>query len=138
MSDRPAAEPLPVAGVDRERFVCLLDELADPGAREFTLGSGDWPLRGFVIRSGETLRAYVNHCPHAGFPLNWRPDRFLSPDSSRILCATHGALFDIQTGECVAGPCPGQRLRSLAIRIEKGCVMLDAAVPLEEPPDLGV
>ena len=120
-----------------DRVICRLHELADPGAKGFTIGGGEWPLRGFVVRRGETVRAYVNHCPHAGFPLNWQPDAFLAPDAPLILCAMHGAQFDIDSGLCVSGPCAGRSLRALRLRVAQGCVMLDEGVPLEEPPDLG-
>jgi nitrite reductase/ring-hydroxylating ferredoxin subunit len=83
------------------------------------------------------VRAYVNHCPHAGFPLNWTPDGFLAPDLPLILCVMHGALFEIDTGTCIAGPCPGLRLRALPVRVQRGYVMLEEDVPLEEPRDLG-
>jgi nitrite reductase/ring-hydroxylating ferredoxin subunit len=123
--------------LDLERVICPLHELADPGAKGFTLGAGDWPLRGFVARHGATVRAYVNHCPHAGFPLNWQPDAFLAPQVPLIRCAMHGALFEIETGKCVSGPCADLGLRALPLRIEGGYVMLDERVPLEEPADLG-
>jgi nitrite reductase/ring-hydroxylating ferredoxin subunit len=123
--------------VDRERAICPLHELADPGAKGFTLGRGDWPLRGFVVRRGDTVRAYVNHCPHAGFPLNWQPDAFLAPGATLILCVMHGALFDIDTGQCVSGPCAGQALRALPVRVTQGYVVLEEDVPLGEPADLG-
>jgi nitrite reductase/ring-hydroxylating ferredoxin subunit len=101
------------------------------------MGEGDWPLRGFVVRRGGNVHAYVNHCPHAGYPLNWSPDAFLAPDAPLILCAMHGALFEIETGLCLAGPCDGLRLRALPVRVVRGYVMLDDSVPLEEPADLG-
>lgn len=123
--------------LDLERVICALHELADPGAKGFTMGEGEWPLRGFVVRRGDDVRAYVNHCPHAGFPLNWTPDGFLAPEAPLILCVMHGALFEIDSGECVAGPCPGQRLRSLPVHVRRGYVMLEDEVPLEEPRDLG-
>ena len=119
--------------IDLTRVICPLHELADPGARGFTMGEGDWPLRGFVVRRGDTVRAYVNHCPHAGFPLNISPDRFLAP---LILCVMHGALFEIESGECVSGPCAGLALRALPVRVASGYVMLGDEVPLEEPADL--
>ena len=122
--------------LDLERVICALHELADPGAKGFTMGSGDWPLRGFVARSGATVRAYVNHCPHAGFPLNWQPDGFLASEAPLILCVMHGALFEIETGRCVSGPCAGQALRALPVRVAQGYVVLDDGVPLEEPADL--
>ncbi len=123
--------------VDLARVICPLHELADPGAKGFTMGPGDWPLRGFVVRKGACVRAYVNHCPHAGFPLNWTPDRFLAPEAPLILCAMHGALFEIETGLCVSGPCAGMKLRALPVRVAHGYVTLDESVPLEEPADLG-
>lgn len=123
--------------IDLERVICPLHELADPGARGFTMGGGDWPLRGFVVRAGDVVRAYVNHCPHAGFPLNWQPDQFLAPDARLIRCVMHGALFEIDGGACVSGPCAGEALRPLPVRVERGYVMLEEGVPLEEPADLG-
>jgi nitrite reductase/ring-hydroxylating ferredoxin subunit len=119
--------------LDLTRVICPLADLADPGARGFTLGSGDWPLRGFVVRRGATVRAYVNHCPHAGFPLNWQPDRFLTPGGELILCVMHGALFEIDNGHCVAGPCAGLALQPLAVRVRDGCVVLEDSVALEDP-----
>jgi nitrite reductase/ring-hydroxylating ferredoxin subunit len=123
--------------VDLTRVVCALHELADPGARGFTMGNSDWPLRGLVVRRGGLVRAYVNHCPHAGFPLNWSPHAFLAPESPLILCSMHGALFEMETGLCVSGPCEGLGLRALPVRVERGYVMLGEGVPLEEPADLG-
>jgi len=55
-------------------------------------------------------------CPHRGVPLEWQPDQFLDPSASLIQCATHGALFLIESGECVAGPCAGQFLTALDSR----------------------
>lgn len=107
-----------------EVHVCRLDELDDPGCREFGIGEGDWPFKGFVVRQGGALQAYQNYCKHAGHPLNWKPDRFLTKDSSRIICASHGALYDIQSGECVAGPCAGQFLNRVEVRVEGGMVIV--------------
>jgi nitrite reductase/ring-hydroxylating ferredoxin subunit len=117
--------------------LAALTELGDPGARGFTVGDGDWPLRGFVVRSGATVRAYVNHCPHAGFPLNGQPDAFLAPEAALIQCVMHGALFEIESGACVSGPCAGARLHPLPVRVDQGYVVLADGVPLEEPADLG-
>lgn len=123
--------------VDLARVICALHELTDPGSKGFTMGEGDWPLRGFVVRHGDTVRAYVNHCPHAGFPLDGRPGVFLAPGAPIIVCSMHGALFEMATGLCVSGPCNGLKLRPLPLRVARGYVMLDESVPLEEPADLG-
>ncbi len=66
----------------------------------------------------------MNSCPHIGTPLDWLPDRFLSHDGSRIVCATHGAEFRIADGECVLGPCFGQRLEPVTIQIEDGTIFV--------------
>jgi nitrite reductase/ring-hydroxylating ferredoxin subunit len=126
-----------VAEIDLARVICPLHELDDPGARAFTMGEGDWPLRGFVVRHRDTVRAYANHCPHAGFPLDSVPGRFLAPGTSIILCGMHGALFDLESGRCLSGPCSGLSLRALSVRVERGYVMLADDVPLEEPQGLG-
>jgi nitrite reductase/ring-hydroxylating ferredoxin subunit len=122
-----------VAEVDLTRVICAVADLADPGARGFTLGGGEWPLKGFVVRKGEVIRAYVNYCPHAGFPLNWQPDVFLAPGGNMIRCIMHGALFEIDTGDCVAGPCLGDGLQPLPIHVRDGYVLLDEGVPLQDP-----
>lgn len=110
--------------IDLNRVLCRLADLEDPGARAFTVGAGDWPLHGFVVRRGSNAQAFVNHCPHQGHPLNLQPDAFLTPDRLLILCSSHGAVFEISTGLCVAGPCAGQSLKRVPILIEAGFVIL--------------
>ncbi|MCQ2030322.1 Rieske (2Fe-2S) protein [Stutzerimonas zhaodongensis] len=63
-----------------------------------------------AVRKDGTLHVYLNRCPHRGIPLEWLPDQFLDSSGSLIQCATHGALFLIESGECVAGPCAGAYL----------------------------
>ena len=116
--------------VDVERVVCRLSEL-ESGARGFTLGGGDWPLRGFVVRIGDMVRGYLNRCPHAGHPLDLLPQRFLTADGSLILCSSHGALFEKTTGYCVAGPCMGRALTPLALQVKCGLVLLDDSVDVD-------
>lgn len=117
--------------LDLSRVLCSLAELGADGCRGFTVGEGDWPLRGFVVGHGGDVRAYVNQCPHAGHPLNLKPHGFLTPDGALILCSSHGALFEKRTGYCVAGPCSGQSLRRVPIRIEAGYVLLEEVEPVE-------
>jgi nitrite reductase/ring-hydroxylating ferredoxin subunit len=112
------------SAVDVERVICRLADVDDPGARGFTLGIGDWPLRGLLVRIGDEAWAYVNRCPHARFPLNSTPHRFLTSGGELILCSMHGALFDRRTGYCIAGPCAGQSLTSVPVKVEAGFVML--------------
>ena len=117
--------------IDLERVICRLADLQETGARAFRVGGGDWPLRGFVVRSGTEVRGYVNHCPHAGHPLDLRPNHFLTPDGALIVCASHGALFEKEGGRCIAGPCAGQALRAIALEVRDGLVLLGPQADLE-------
>ena len=110
--------------IDLTRLLCRLDELAATGCREFRLGDGEWPLKGFVVRVGAGAVAWVNRCAHQSLPLNHLPDRFLSHDGAVILCCFHGAIFDKATGLCIAGPCAGRSLASVPVRVVAGCVLL--------------
>jgi len=123
-----AADP----GIDPQRLLCRLADLPPRGCREFQLGSGEWPLRGFVLRVDGQVRAYVNRCPHLLIRLNCTPDDFLTPDGKLIVCGMHGALFEKLTGFCVSGPCFGRSLIALPLRIAADCVLLaDEADPNE-------
>ena len=120
--------------IDVERVICRLTDLGESGSRGFVMGRGDWPLRGFVVRIHDQVRGFVNSCPHARHPLNFKPNQFLTLDGSLILCASHGALFEKLTGYCVAGPCAGQSLRTVPLEVVDGYVML-AEEACGEPPD---
>lgn len=106
------------------------DELPDPGCREFSIGDGDWPFRGFVVRQGEAVYAYQNFCRHVGHQLNWMPDDFLSKDRTAIQCASHGALYEIDTGLCFRGPCTGQSLRRVDVEVRDGVVYVTGPVSM--------
>ena len=123
-----SAGATPESGANSGTVVlCRLDELADPGSREFKWGAGVWPLEFFAVRKGGQVSGFVNRCPHAGNPLNWLPDRFLNREGDLILCNSHGALFRIDDGVCVGGPCPGEALEAVALRVEDGQVVVDEA-----------
>jgi nitrite reductase/ring-hydroxylating ferredoxin subunit len=108
------------------RALCRLDAIEDGGAKGFSFADGAEPREIFVVRRGDRVFAYVNSCPHIGTPLEFLPDRFLTADRTEILCATHGARFEIATGRCLAGPCRGKSLRAVSVCIEGGEIVLDA------------
>jgi len=116
--------------LDLERVVCRLSELAG-GARGFTIGGGSWPLRLLVVRGADTVHGYLNRCPHAGHPLDLRPQHFLTADGTLILCSSHGALFEKSSGYCVAGPCAGRSLTSVPLEVKCGFVLLAGNVDIE-------
>ncbi len=102
--------------------LCPLADLADPGSRGFRFRVERDLFAGFVIRRGEGVIGYVDSCPHAGWPLAGAPDRYLTRDEQRILCAGHGALFTLD-GACVAGPCVGEHLTPWPVAIVDGVVV---------------
>lgn len=89
-----------------------------------TIETVDMPLTGFAFLDGTTPRAYLNMCPHLGIELNWMPGKFMDSDNLFIQCSTHGALFKPGTGECIAGPCQGDTLSVLDIRLQNGAVQV--------------
>jgi nitrite reductase/ring-hydroxylating ferredoxin subunit len=118
--------PLPQSGGgsgrgNPQRPLCRLSDLADGASKGFPPVPGAFTGL-FAVRQGDTVHVYVNACPHIGTPLDWTPDRFLSHDGSRIICATHGAEFRITDGECLRGPCFGDRLEPVMIQIKDGTI----------------
>jgi nitrite reductase/ring-hydroxylating ferredoxin subunit len=103
--------------------LCRLDDLDDPGARNFVLQIGERRFHGFVVRQGEAVRGYVDRCPHLGLPLAHQLDRYLAPDGALIACSWHGALFRLDDGACVGGPCAGASLTPWPVRVRAGQVV---------------
>lgn len=111
-----------------------LEEIGEGRARGFDLPCGERrPLRLIVVRRAGEFFVYENRCPHRGTPLDWSPDRFLDPGGERLICATHGALFRIEDGECLAGPCVGESLRALPVVLREG--RLHVVLSLRRPPE---
>ena len=115
--------------------LCRLDDIPEGEARGFAvdpaeLGEpeepGGRPLDLLIARRGEAVFGYVNSCPHVGSPLDWTPDRFMSPDRRHLMCGTHGALFRIEDGFCVHGPCAGKQLRPIALVLSQDGVVRPA------------
>lgn len=102
--------------------LCPLRTLADPGARNFVLQLGDAYFHGFVVRKGEQVHGYVDRCPHAGFPLAQQLDDYLTRSGELIQCDWHGALFRIEDGVCIGGPCGGARLTPWPVRVHGGVI----------------
>lgn len=100
--------------------LCQLHELPQSGARGFDLhGRGSDDL--FVVQHGELLRAYRNSCPHwPGASMPWRKHAYLDHRAEHIVCHGHGARFTLAEGLCVLGPCLGQTLQAVPLRLEEG------------------
>jgi nitrite reductase/ring-hydroxylating ferredoxin subunit len=108
------------------RRLCSLADLDATGAKEIVLDDGGVRLPVFVVRHGDAVLGYVNSCPHARLPLNWRDDVFFDVTRSYLLCANHGAHFDIDSGDCIRGPCKGKSLTRYPVRVVDGEVFAEA------------
>lgn len=103
-----------------KKFVCHTKDLKDHQSYGFQIPlAEDIELDIVVLRQGKNIRAFLNHCPHLGIPLNWQPDKFLSLEETHIQCSTHGALFTLEEGYCISGPCRGQSLTALQTEIDE-------------------
>ena len=105
-------------------MLCALSDLADPGAKGFVFRSGDALFLSFVIRRGDQVYGYIDHCPHAGWPLAGQPDRYLTKTGDRVICSAHGALFEPDTGVCTSGPCAGQALSPWPVKIDGQAIIV--------------
>lgn len=100
-----------------ERVLCLLSDLPDGESRGFPPAPGGFTGL-FAIRRGQRVVVYVNSCPHIGLPLDPAPHRFLDAKKTVIVCSAHGARFRIEDGECISGPCYGESLEAVPVRVD--------------------
>ena len=109
--------------------LCRIDDIPPGGSRGFSLEAHGRVEDIFVVSAPFGLVAYHNSCPHTGVPLDWVPDQFLNLDGDLVQCSTHGALFRIDDGVCVRGPCVGRSLTPVRVEVTEGrvSVVLDAA-----------
>lgn len=106
-----------------ERVLCQLDDIPDGGAKGFAPPPGRFTGL-FAVRRGQAVWVYLNSCPHLGVSLDIAPDRFLDARRQHIQCSTHGALFRIEDGFCLKGPCAGERLTHVPARVADGAVLV--------------
>jgi nitrite reductase/ring-hydroxylating ferredoxin subunit len=100
-----------------------LDLIADGAAHGVVLQMHVGRFHGFVVRRGNAVHGYVDRCPHALVSLARKLDDYLTPDGSLIACSWHGALFTIERGLCVGGPCAGQRLAPWPVAVRDGTIV---------------
>lgn len=97
--------------------LCPLDDIHPGRARNFVIQTRNGRFHGFVVRGALGVHGYVDRCPHAGLPLAQTLDDYLTPDGRMIACSWHGALFRVDDGLCLGGPCAGQSLIAWPVEI---------------------
>ena len=103
--------------------LCHIDDIPEGQSKGFEVGSYNI----FAVKKEGEIFVYNNSCPHLGVELNWQEDQFLDKDDALIQCSTHGALFIIESGQCVAGPCMGEQLKAIPYKV------VDSQITLVEP-----
>jgi nitrite reductase/ring-hydroxylating ferredoxin subunit len=112
-----------------ERVLCRVEDIAEGTAKGFPAAPGSFTGL-FAVKKDGRIRVYLNSCPHIGLPLEPLPDRFLDSKKQMIICSAHGARFRIEDGHCVSGPCVGEALEAVPMRIVDGQVVVPADVGL--------
>lgn len=98
--------------------LCHLDDIPERGSKGFSINGEQL----FAVKKTGKVYLYRNQCPHIGIALEWVEDQFLDQSNSMIQCANHGALFTIESGKCVAGPCSGKSLTPIAYSVSDGFI----------------
>ena len=106
------------------QHLCMLDEVQTKGM-EIRVTIGENPFFIMLFRVENNILAYRNTCPHQGLSLNWAPNRFLVGDDGLLVCAHHGAAFDLSNGKCLQGPCKGASLQAVDILIRDDEIWLN-------------
>lgn len=88
--------------------LCSSSELVDGGdAIGFEVVHGGQHSRAFAIRYQGKVYGYLNRCAHVPMEMDYQPNRFFDSTGHWLICATHGAMYQPQTGQCRVGPCRG-------------------------------
>lgn len=104
-------------------LICSSSQLEEGGKGvRFPVTAGSDDATGFVIRYGGVVHGYLNRCAHVPVELDWNPGEFLEGSGLYIMCATHGAIYEPETGFCTGGPCRGAKLRKILIEENDGSV----------------
>lgn len=101
----------------RPLFVGRVGEIPAGKSKKFVLDVGGREVECFLVHWQGGHYAYVNKCRHIVMSLDWVENRFFDEDGRYVLCATHGALFEPASGECVAGPPFGKRLIAVPLEV---------------------
>jgi nitrite reductase/ring-hydroxylating ferredoxin subunit len=109
---------------DGGRVIANVGDLPPGTVKKFWLICRKYRVDGFLVNDQGRFHAYVNRCRHMDTPLDFVREQFLSDDGRHLMCYTHGALYEFGSGLCVAGPCKGESLYRLPVRVDHGEVLV--------------
>jgi nitrite reductase/ring-hydroxylating ferredoxin subunit len=113
--------------------IARTDELRPGETKKFLLDCRGEEVEAFLLNFEGEHHAWVNRCRHVPMALDWVENRFFTEDGRFVQCATHGAWYRPETGECVAGPPCGRSLVRVPLRIEGTTIL--AGCPERLPED---
>lgn len=106
------------------RVIARVEEMRPGSVKKFWLICRKYRVDAFLVNYQGTFHAYVNRCRHMTTPLDFVRYQFLTEDGRHLVCLTHGALYDPDSGLCVEGPCKGLALYRLPVLVEQGEVLV--------------
>ena len=113
-----------------ERVICAASALEERGAGvRFMILRDGIERPAFVVRYDGRPHAYINACAHVAVELDWLEGAFFDTERRYLICATHGATYEPDSGRCIAGPCRGARLTPLEVIERDGDVVLIEGLP---------
>ena len=104
--------------------LCNLEDIPENGAKGMVATVDGKQRNIFIVRSKHRVHVYLNWCPHNQVLIDQIPGEFFNENNSLIQCSKHGALFRIEDGYCVEGPCHGESLQKLSCELENGLIFL--------------
>ena len=78
----------------------------------------------FAVRYDNVVRAFKNRCGHIAINLDMQPGNFFTEEGDFLVCSTHGALYQPDSGKCTGGPCFGVGLEALEVVERSGYLYL--------------
>ena len=76
------------------------------------------PFLALVLRSGDTVTAFVNRCAHFGVPLAAQQSQLIYHPHASITCNVHYARYRWTDGVCDRGDCEGERLVPIPLDVD--------------------
>jgi nitrite reductase/ring-hydroxylating ferredoxin subunit len=92
--------------------LCAAVALSDGGAAvAFDVLRNEKTCSAFAVRYQGRVHAYLNRCTHVAIELDWTPNEVFDSTRRWLMCSTHGAMYQPDTGACAGGPCRGGLLK---------------------------
>ena len=105
--------------------IATAKEVKEGKTVKFSFTRDDRPQEGFVGQFKGKLFAYNNTCRHLPISLDYGDNRFFDLKGETLVCQTHGAVYEPDSGLCTRGPCAGASLYALEVIEEDGVLWFD-------------